>query len=147
MGLPLALEAHEVSDGTLRLLALLVAIYQPFRASVLVLEEPEATIHPGAMGVLFDALGHAVSRSQVIVTTHSPDVLDQKQIGAPNLRIVEWRKGKTEVGPIPDSAASSLADRIAYAGELLRMNALMSRDVLDNEDIDQYIRETAEGAQ
>lgn len=121
----LDLDAHEVSDGTLRLLALLVAMHQPSLASVLVFEEPEATVHPGALGVLFDALGHVAGNAQVIVTTHSPDVLDQKWIREPNLRVVNWRGGQTVVGPISDGAAKSLDDRVAYAGELLRMNALV----------------------
>ena len=43
---PWTFDALNVSDGTLRLLGLLVAIYQPGRATVLGIKEPEATVHP-----------------------------------------------------------------------------------------------------
>ena len=130
----LDLDAHEVSDGTLRLLALLVAIHQPSLASVLVFEEPEATIHPSALGVLFDAFDEVVCNAQMIVTTHSPDVLDQKWIREPNLRLVNWHRGRTVVGPISNGAAKSLNDRVAYAGELLRMNVLVPAGAVPMDD-------------
>lgn len=130
----LDLDAHEVSDGTLRLLALLVAIHQPSLASVLVFEEPEATIHPGALGVLFDAFDEVVCNAQMIVTTHSPDVLDQKWIRESNLRLVNWHRGRTVVGPISNGAAKSLNDRVAYAGELLRMNVLVPAGAVPMDD-------------
>ena len=143
-GRTLALAAHEVSDGTLRLLALLVAVYQPMRASVLVLEEPEATVHPGAMGILFDAFDHAAQTAQTIVTTHSPDLLEQKQIQDQHLKLVRWRDGATSVDPISVGAAQLLRDRLSNAGELLRANALCSQEFVDNDEIDRYVQEIAE---
>ena len=46
----LKFESFSMSDGTLRALGLLAAVYQRSAPSVLVIEEPEATIHPGALG-------------------------------------------------------------------------------------------------
>ena len=146
-GHPLALAAHEVSDGTLRLLALLVAVYQSMQASVTVLEEPEATVHPGAMGVLFDAVDRAVQTSQTIVTTHSPDLLEQKQIKDQQLKLVRWQDGATSVDPVSAGAAQLLRDRLTNAGELLRANALCPQEFVDNEEIDRYVREVAKTAQ
>ncbi|MHA2016308.1 MAG: AAA family ATPase, partial [Candidatus Thorarchaeota archaeon] len=65
------------SDGTIRALALLTAIYTTPSGTLLALEEPELTIHPGATKVIAEALKEAADRYQVIVTTHSPDLLDE----------------------------------------------------------------------
>lgn len=146
-GHALDLAAHEVSDGTLRLLALLVAVYQSTRASVMVFEEPEATVYPGAMGVLFDAFDHAAQTAQTIVTTHSPGLLEQKQIKDRHLKLVKWQDGATLIDPVSAGAAQLLRDRLTNAGELLRANALCSQEYVDNSEIDRYVREVAETEQ
>src|SRR6202044_2291745 len=52
-------DAFSMSDGTLRALGLILAVYQRQRPSVMVIEEPEASIHPAALGVILDVLRHA----------------------------------------------------------------------------------------
>ena len=73
---PVKFEACNMSDGTLRVVGLLAAVFQHRTPSLLVIEEPEATIHPGALGAVLDLLRHAGRSMQVVVTTHSPDILD-----------------------------------------------------------------------
>ena len=51
--------AFNMSDGTLRALGLVAAVFQQSRPSVLIIEEPEATMHPGALGAVLDLLRHA----------------------------------------------------------------------------------------
>ena len=66
-----------VSDGTVRLLALLVAATWSVRNSSLVtIEEPENGVHPHLAEYLTEVLRAASQRSQVVVTTHAPDLLD-----------------------------------------------------------------------
>ena len=43
------------------------------------IEEPEIALHPAAAGVLRDSLRDASESSQVIVTSHSPDLLDDEE--------------------------------------------------------------------
>ena len=117
-------EAFNISDGTLRALGLVLAVYQKSTPSVMVIEEPEATIHPSALGVVLDLLRSASCKTQVIVTTHSPDVLDAKWIEDKNLRIVDWRDGATSIRSISDSSREALRQHLMLAGELLRSNAL-----------------------
>ena len=117
-------EAFNISDGTLRALGLVLAVYQKSTPSVLVIEEPEATIHPSALGVVLDVLRNATRKMQVIVTTHSPDVLDAKWIQDSNLRVVSWRDGATTIGNISNSSREALRRHLMLAGELLRSNAL-----------------------
>lgn len=116
--------ASDMSDGTLRVLGLLMAAYQRPAPSVLVVEEPEASVHPGALGVVLDVLWHARHRSQVVVTTHSPDVLDASWIGDRHLRMVSWKNGETCIGPVSPSVENAMKNHSFSAGELLRSNAL-----------------------
>ena len=121
-------EAFNMSDGTLRILGLLAAVFQPSDPSVLVIEEPEASMHPGALGPILDLLRHASRFMQVIVTTHSPDVLDVGWIEDRHLRLVDWEEGETRVAPISAAAARALVEVPMGAGELLRANALTAAD-------------------
>jgi predicted ATPase len=117
-------DAFSMSDGTLRALGLLTAVYQRPRPSVLVVEEPEATIHPGALGSILDLLRHASRNMQVVVTTHSPELLDAEWIGDENVRIVNWLDGATRIADVSESTRTALRRHLMGAGELLRSNAL-----------------------
>jgi predicted ATPase len=120
----LLFEAFSMSDGTLRALGLLMAVYQTPSSSVLVIEEPEATIHPGALGAVLDLIRHASRSMQVIVTTHSPDVLNAPWIKDHNLKIVVWQEGASYVLPPDDASRKAMAEHLMGAGELLRSNAM-----------------------
>ena len=122
------LGAYNMSDGTLRALGLLTAVFQRPAASVLVVEEPEASIHPGALGSILDLLQHASRFMQVVVTTHSPDILDAKWIEDRHLRIITWETGATYVSPVSDASRGALGDRLMGAGELMRSNALTAAE-------------------
>lgn len=117
-------KAYNMSDGTLRALGLLAAVFQCSRPSLLALEEPEATIHPGAVGAVLDMLRHASRFAQVIVTTHSPDILDAKWIEDRHLKIVSWNDGETHASPLSDASRTALERHLMGAGEMLRSNAL-----------------------
>ena len=121
---PVKLEAFGVSEGTLRALGLLVAVFQRPAPSVLVIEGPEATMHPGALGAVLDLLRHAGRSTQVIVTTHSPEALDAKWIGNEHLRVVTWDAGVSRVAQVSTATRETLRKQLAGAGELLRSNAL-----------------------
>ena len=130
---PVKFEALNMSDGTLRALGLLVAIFQRPTPSLLVIEEPESTIHPGALGSILDALRHAARFMQVVVTTHSPDILDAKWIEDRHLRIANWEKGATRISRVSPAARSALREHLMGAGELFRSNALTPADLFDQE--------------
>jgi predicted ATPase len=123
-GKRLKFEAFNMSDGTLRALGLLTAVYQHPTPSLMVVEEPEATIHPGALGALLDLLRTASHKMQILVTTHSPDVLDAKWIDDENLRIVSWEEGATHITRTSEASRRALQQHLMGAGELLRSNAL-----------------------
>jgi predicted ATPase len=122
-----------MSDGTLRALGLLAAVFQRPAPSLLVIEEPEATIHPGALGSVLDLLRHAGRFMQVVVTTHSPDVLDAQWIEAEHLRMASWEEGASRVVPVSEATRSVLKEYLMGAGELLRSNALTPAELFDQD--------------
>ena len=120
----LKFEGFSMSDGTLRAIGMLAAVFQRPMPSLIAVEEPEATIHPGALESVLDLLRHASKHMQVVVTTLSPELLDVKWITDRHLRIVESTEGATRVARVSDSARKALHDHLMGAGELLRSNAL-----------------------
>ena len=117
-------DAADMSDGTLRALGLITAVFQLSKPRIVVIEEPELTMHPGAHGAILDLLQHASERMQVVVTTHSPDILDARWIEERHLRLLEWADGRTRVSKLSEASRNILDEGIMRAGELLRSNAL-----------------------
>ncbi len=71
-----AFQTHELSDGTLQYLCLLAALYSLDPPSVLVINEPETSLHPDLSEALARLLVAASHRSQIWITTHSRDLAD-----------------------------------------------------------------------
>lgn len=116
--------AASMSDGTLRLLGLLLAVFQRPRPTVLAIEEPEVTMHPGAVGAITDVLRQASRFMQVVVTTHSPEVLDAEWIEDRHLRLIDAEYGFSHVRSVSGPTRQALKEHLMSAGELLRANAL-----------------------
>ncbi|WP_165822083.1 AAA family ATPase [Hymenobacter edaphi] len=70
------LPAQYMSDGTLRLTALLTLLREPEAAGLLGLEEPENELHPRLLPRLAEELSRATEMRQLLVATHSPALLD-----------------------------------------------------------------------
>ena len=73
-----AINPRSVSDGTIRLLAMMViAHWSARRSTMLAIEEPENGLHPHLSKHIVDLLRTASETRQVLVTTHNPDFLDE----------------------------------------------------------------------
>lgn len=120
--------AANMSDGTLRALGVLVALFQsgesPFTPRLVGLEEPETALHPAAAGVLIDSIRDATSMRQVLVTSHSPDLLDNPSIADSEILAVVADDGDTRIGHLDEAGRSVLRDHLFTAGDLLRMDQL-----------------------
>ena len=119
-----------ISDGTLRALAILVALStKPNRfvgaPRLMVIEEPEIALHPGAATVLMDAIAATLGRNQIIVTTHSPPLLDHPSIRADSLFGITMINGQTIVHGIDKAAHEALTESLFTAGELLQKEKLL----------------------
>ena len=121
--------ASSMSDGTLRALGVLVAIFQNLRnesasPNLIGLEEPEMALHPAASAVLLGALREASANSQILVTSHSPDLLDNEDIPPESIFAVDNIDGITRIGPIDPAGRQMLRDKLFTPGELLRQNQI-----------------------
>lgn len=68
--------ATRLSDGTLRYLALLTVLCDPDPPPLVTIEEPELGLHPDMLPVVADLLTDASERTQLIITTHAPGLVD-----------------------------------------------------------------------
>jgi predicted ATPase len=75
-GLDYPFLAHHLSDGTLRFMALAVLLLQPAPPSLIVIDEPELGLHPAAIELLAALLHEAADRTQLLVATQSPTLID-----------------------------------------------------------------------
>ena len=74
-GLLRPLTAAELSDGTLRFLLLAAALLTPRPPSMMVLNEPETSLHPDVIPALGRMIAGASESSQVWVVTHSSKLI------------------------------------------------------------------------
>ena len=110
------------SDGTVRALGLFVALYQDPPPALIIIEEPELTVHVGTLEVLADSLNEVGLRSQIMVTTHSCDLLDCFR--EDSLRAVFSSEGRTKAGRLRANQAAALKEALLTPGEIHRMEGL-----------------------
>lgn len=123
--------AASMSDGTLRAFGVLLAVYQAMSPSGSVepplfvgIEEPEVALHPAAARVLLSALRRGSAHTQIVVTSHSPELLDNPDIPPEQILSVAGENGQTRIGALDAAGAQMLRDRLFTAGELLRQNQI-----------------------
>ena len=97
-GLLRPLSAGELSDGTLRYLLWIAALLTPRPPQLLVLNEPETSLHPDLLPALARLIVQAAKRSQVIVVSHAAGLIDALQ-SEPDCHAIVLRKafGDTHV--------------------------------------------------
>jgi len=81
----------QLSDGTLRFIALTTALLQPSPPATILLDEPELGLHPYALNLLAALLKKAATQTQVIVSTQSAPLLDNFE--AEDVIVVEREDG------------------------------------------------------
>lgn len=71
------MQPYHLSDGTIRFICLATALLQPNPPSTLIIDEPELGLHPEAIRILAELIQSASKRTQLIIATQSPLLLDQ----------------------------------------------------------------------
>jgi len=138
-----------MSDGTLRALGALVAVTQLTDGAQTVrlvgIEEPETALHPAAAGALMDALREATTHTQVLVTTHSADLLDQVDIDHDGLLVVVSADGITRIARADQTSLDVVRAHLYSAGELLRADQLAPdpKSLEEQEQMDLFSASTA----
>lgn len=128
---PKRFHASEMSDGSLRLLGILVALFQRINRvggdpvpSLIGIEEPENAMDPSVLEFLGDVFMHAADYTQVLMTSHNTELLNHKEVTYRSIITVGFEQGQTRIGPISDVDRSLMLDRVSTAGELWSMNLL-----------------------
>jgi len=125
-------DMSQVSGGQLHAAKMLLDLFEPPRegrpASIVALEEPEALLHPAAVRVLRDAFLEASEFRQILVTSHSPDLLDDPGIPGEWIRVVHRGASGTQIRPLDGATNSIIRDQLFTAGELLRQGGLETAD-------------------
>jgi predicted ATPase len=115
-------DALSMSDGTLHALGVLIALFEG--TETVGIEEPESGLHPAAAAVLMDALRDGAHRRQVIVTTHSPDLLDVPGLEPSEVLAVRSVRGRTAIGRLNEAGTYALKESLYSPGALMRTNYL-----------------------
>jgi predicted ATPase len=118
----LAFDVRQESEGLRRYLAHMLAMYQNPSKQTMLFEHPESGLHPGAL----ESLAHEFNvcardgRGQVILTTHSPQLLDY--FPSDSLRVVDVENLETRIGPVAPEQMESLREHLLQPGELLTVD-------------------------
>jgi predicted ATPase len=115
-------QAKQMSDGTLRCLGILAAMLQEPSPALLVIEEPETAIHLGALDTLVDVLRQQAESAQVVITTHSADIVDKLDLD--DIRVVWSDKGESHISEVAEHSREPVRLRLITPGALLRADAL-----------------------
>ncbi len=122
-GRPEYFDASAISDGTLRSLGILLALRQTPRPSIVLLDEIEDSLHPLAHGVLLDAIDEASAEFPIVVSTHSPEILNHPAARSERVRIVQRSDGASQIYDLSENVRAKLKPPLTV-GQLLRSNAL-----------------------
>ena len=116
-------DASQVSQGTLRGLAVLLALRQRPTPSLVLVDEIENSVHPSGLAVLLEAALASCDRTRVVLTSHSPELLGHPAVTGERVRIVEWRDGTSHVFRLNSETQAAITE-IDTVGWMLRSNAL-----------------------
>lgn len=104
-----------LSDGTLRTAEILCALLGPM-SGVLLVEEPETSIHPGLLRRLLSEVEAYSVDKQIVISTHSPDVVSKALPG--EIRLVRRTKDKTSVHRLSEAETGRLQEYLCDEGTL-----------------------------
>jgi predicted ATPase len=114
-------QPNQLSDGTIRFICLATSLLQPRPPATVVIDEPELGLHPYAISVLADLIKSGSERTQVIISTQSPTLLDYFDPG--QIVVVSRRDGRSTFERLDAEAlAGWMADY--SVGELWQKNVV-----------------------
>lgn len=94
--------AADLSDGILRFLLLVTILSQPSPPTVIAIDEPETGLHPSMLSIIAEYAVEASRKTQVILTTHSPEFLAAFRDTVPKVTVAMWENGETVLKTPPD---------------------------------------------
>ncbi|MBB1440951.1 AAA family ATPase [Shewanella sp. SG41-4] len=70
------MQPYHLSDGSIRFICLATALLQPNPPSTIIIDEPELGLHPAAIAILAELIKAASERTQVVIATQSPELIN-----------------------------------------------------------------------
>lgn len=113
------LKPQHLSDGTLRFICLTTALLQPDPPSTIIIDEPELGLHPYAIEILAELIKSASQRTQLIISTQSPSLVDYFE--PEDIIVVNRKNGASVFNRLNKDELSSWLDDYSL-GDLWRKN-------------------------
>lgn len=114
-------QPNNLSDGTIRFICLATALLQPTPPATIVIDEPELGLHPYAISMLADLIKSASERTQVIISTQSPTLLDY--FSPEQIVVVNRRDGRSTFERLDSQALAGWME-VYSVGELWQKNVV-----------------------
>jgi predicted ATPase len=115
--------AADLSDGTLRFLFLVTVLASPDPPPLIAIDEPEVGLHPSMFPIVAEFAKAAAERTQVILTTHSPDFLDCFSDHPEVTTVVQCEEGRTVLRHLDEERLAAWLEQYRL-GELFRSGEL-----------------------
>ena len=112
-------QPNQLSDGTIRFICLTTALLQPDPPATIIIDEPELGLHPYAISMLADLIKSASERTQVIISTQSPTLLDNFE--PEEIVVVNRHQGRSTFERLEEDDLSAWLDDYSV-GELWQKN-------------------------
>ena len=105
-----------LSDGTLRILAILIELINLNPSTTIIIEEPETQIHPGMLAKLLNEIEAYTFEKNLILSTHSPQVV--AWTSPENINLVHRKDGQTFVRKLGEDEIHNVIEYISDEGDL-----------------------------
>jgi len=119
---PYYLDPIQLSDGTLRVFGILLSLYQKPTPTFIAIEEPEQTIHPALLDVLVHAIKEVSEEVQIVITTHSPFILDHFDMD--DILVTDFTNGSTTVSRVSTSQLEIVKNKLMRISEIMALDGL-----------------------
>ncbi len=119
-----AFYSNFLSDGTVSIIAIIIALYFEEKSTIIIIEEPERNIHPKLLSTVVQMAKDVSKKKQVIFTTHNPEILSNADLE--NIRFVQRNKQGYSVVTSPADS-----ERVkAFISNELGLNDLFLQNLL-----------------
>jgi len=116
------IQPHLFSDGSIRFICLATALLQPDPPATIIIDEPELSLHPSAIAILAELIQDASRKTQIIVATQSPALIDYFKVE--DIIVVNREDGASTFERLQHSDFSSWLETYSV-GELWSKNVIV----------------------
>ena len=114
-------QPYHLSDGSIRFICLATALLQPKPPSTIIIDEPELGLHPMAINIIAELMKVAAAKTQVVVATQSPLLIDQ--FGFEDIVVASRKEGATTFERLEEKDFAAWLDEFTI-GEMLTNNII-----------------------